>query len=520
MADFDLPPQALRLIARAFTREMIVGELEEAGIEVPADDEDVITAWVKHVAHVFDPTDNPFSRDSLLMGLTSGGIGFLQDNNLLSDALKRSLLLNVLNVDADPLMQALLSRVLRETQMVANVIERRELDDVEDAINKEHIKIVFVDAFRYGIDQTSALVKRLTATRDYLQFVLFTDVRRLLETCPTLPKELANCVALDKNIAIKDFRAAVNGAIEAVRARFPGLLREARADSKDLVGRIVGNRLRIIEVIGRGGQATIYRSDHLLMNRQCAVKVPSDEVMSDPDQAARFLREAKLASAVQHPNIVSVFDFGTDDKGTTFMAMELVDGTPLDELLEESGGTLPVEEVMSYARGAAAGLAAIHAMGLVHRDLKPGNVLLHKTGDGRVIPKLSDFGFAIGPESIGGARLTMEGIVVGTIKYLSPEQGQAKPVDHRADIFSFAMMLYRLLTGQVPFDDDNVAQSLIKRIREPAPPIRQLKPDLPVNDEFEKILLKMLEKKPEDRPDSAMAVVAAMDKALGFERKY
>jgi hypothetical protein len=261
MAEFDLPPTALRLIARAFTREMIVGELQQAGLEVPAGDEEVITAWVKHLAHVFDPSDNPFSRDSLLMGLTSGGIGFLQDNALLSDALKRSLLLNVLNVDADPLMQALLSRVLRETQMVANVIERRELQDVEDAINKEHIKIVFVDAFRYGVEQSSAMVQRLTATRDSLQFVLFTDVRRLLESCPTLPRELASCVALDKNIAIKDFRAAVNGAIEAVRARFPGLLREARADSKDLVGRIVGNRLRIIEVVGRGGQATIYRAD-------------------------------------------------------------------------------------------------------------------------------------------------------------------------------------------------------------------------------------------------------------------
>ncbi|HUT79000.1 MAG TPA: serine/threonine-protein kinase, partial [Polyangia bacterium] len=249
-------------------------------------------------------------------------------------------------------------------------------------------------------------------------------------------------------------------------------------------------------------------------------QVPFDEVMLDKDQAARFLREAKLASAVQHPNIVSVFDFGTDDKGTTFMAMEYVDGHPLDELLEERGGTLPLADVMEYARGIAAGLAAVHAMGLVHRDLKPGNVLLHRLGDGRIVPKLSDFGFAIGPESIGGARLTMEGIVVGTIKYLSPEQGQALPVDHRADIFSLALMLYRLLTGQVPFDDDNVAQSLIKRIREPAPPIRHFKPDLEVNEEFERLLLQMLAKQPDERPDSAMAVVAAMDKALGFERKY
>jgi tRNA A-37 threonylcarbamoyl transferase component Bud32 len=416
-------------------------------------------------------------------------------------------------------MQALLGRVLRETATVANVIDGQGIDDLENVINKELVKIVFVDAYRYDILELARLVSELTASRDYLQFVLFTDVQRLLEICPTLPEALRNCVTLDKNISLKDFKPAVHGAIEAVRARFPGLLRESRPDAKDLVGRIVGNRLRIIEVIGRGGQATIYRADHLLMNRQCAVKVPFDEVMLDPDRSARFLREAKLASAVQHPNIVSVFDFGTDDKGTTFMAMELVDGKPLDIVLEERGGTLPVKEVIDYARGIAGGLAAIHATGLVHRDLKPGNVLLHNTLDGRVIPKLSDFGFAIGPETIGGARLTMEGIVVGTIKYLSPEQGQALPVDHRSDIFSFSMMLYRLITGEVPFDDENVAQALIKRVRDQAPTLRQLRPDVEVNDEAEQLLLSMLAKDPNKRPDSAMAVVAAIERALGMERK-
>lgn len=520
MSDFSLPPQAFRLIARAFTRDMIVGELTQAGLDVPASDQDVIAVWVKHLAHIFDPTDNPFSLDSLLMGLTAGGIGFLQDNNLLSDALKRALLLNVLVIDGDPLMQALLARVLRETPMVANVLDGTGLDKLEELIDREHIKVVFIDAYRYDMTQVAQVYERLRQKRDYLQFVLFIDVIRAFESCPRLPDSLSNCVVLDKNISIKDFKHAVRGAIEAVRALFPGLLREARPDAKDLVGRIVGNRLRIIDVIGRGGQATIYRADHLLMNRQCAVKVPFDEVLRDREQAARFLREAKLASAVQHPNIVSVFDFGTDDKGTTFMAMELVDGDPLDELLEERGGTLPIEEVMNIARGIAAGLTAIHAMGLVHRDLKPGNVLLHNTADGRVIPKLSDFGFAIGPETLGGPRLTMEGIVVGTVKYLSPEQGQAKPVDHRADIFSFGMTLYRLLTGIVPFDHENIAKALIARIRESAPPLRQLKPDLPVSDDFERLMLSMLAKDPDERPDSAMAVVASMDKALGFERKY
>jgi serine/threonine protein kinase len=242
--------------------------------------------------------------------------------------------------------------------------------------------------------------------------------------------------------------------------------------------------------------------------------------MRDPDSSARFIREAKLASAVQHPNIVSVFDFGNDDKGTTFMAMELVDGKPLDDHLMQRGGVLPLEEVMTYARGIAGGLAAIHAMGLIHRDLKPGNVLLHHIPDGRVVPKLSDFGFAIGPEAIGGARFTMDGIVVGTVKYLSPEQGQAKPVDYRSDIFSFGLMLYKLLTGRVPFDDRNVAKALFKRVKEPTPPIRQFKPDLPINDEAERLLLSMLAKNPEERPDSAMAVIAAMDRSLGLERKY
>jgi tRNA A-37 threonylcarbamoyl transferase component Bud32 len=517
--DFTLPPQAYRLIARAFTRDMIVGELEQANVAIPEDDKEVISVWVQHLAHVFDPTDNPFSLDSLLMGLTAGGISFLQNNDLLSDALKRALLLNVLIVESDVLMQALLARVLRETPMVANVLEDSDFGNINDRIEKEFVKIVFLDANRFEIGTLERMIKKFTEEKDYLQFVIFSDVKHLLNNCPNLPETLTNCVTLDKNISINDFKPAVHGAIEAVRNRFPGLLRDSRPDAKDLVGRIIGNRLRIIEVIGRGGQATIYRADHLLMNRQCAVKVPFDEIMRDPDASARFLREAKLASAVQHPNIVSVFDFGTDDRGTTFMAMELVDGEPLDDHLENQGGTLPIEEVMECARGVAAGLTAIHAMGLVHRDLKPGNVLLHNTPDGRVIAKLSDFGFAIGPETIGGARFTLEGIVVGTVKYLSPEQGQALPVDHRADIFSFGMMLYRLLTGEVPFDDANIAMALLNRVKEPAPPIRQIKPDLPITDEAEKLLLTMLEKKPDDRPDAAMSIIAAMDKALGFSRK-
>ncbi|MCP4676463.1 MAG: serine/threonine protein kinase [Deltaproteobacteria bacterium] len=520
MGNVNIPPQAYRLIARAFTRDMIVSELEQAGLDIPQDDKEVIGIWVQHLAHVFDPTDNPFSLDSLLMGLTAGGIGFLQDNGLLSDALKRALLLNVLVLDTNSLMQALLARVLRETPTVANVIEGASFDDLKDVIDKELVKIVFIDAYRYEVDVVAKLYKELSESRDYLQFVLFSDIKRLLESCPTLPTSLENCVVLDKNTAIKDFKPAVYGAIEAVRARFPGLLRDSRPDAKDLVGRIVGNRLRVIEVIGRGGQATIYRADHLMMNRQCALKVAYDEVMRDPDASGRFLREAKLASAVQHPNIVSVFDFGTDDNGTTFMAMELVDGKPLDIVLEEQGGTLPLEDVLEYARGVAAGLTAIHAMGLVHRDIKPGNVLLHNMPDGRVIPKLSDFGFAIGPEMIGGARFTMDGIVVGTVKYLSPEQGQAKEVDHRTDIFSLGMMLYRLLVARVPFEDENVAQALYKRVKDQAPPIREFDSDLPINDEAEQLLLSMLEKNPDDRPDAAMAIIAAMDKALGFERKF
>ncbi|MCP4604965.1 MAG: serine/threonine protein kinase [Proteobacteria bacterium] len=520
MGKFIIPQQAYRMIARAFTRDMIVGELKQANLSVPADDKEVISIWVKHLAHVFDPTDNPYSLDSLLMGLTAGGIGFLQDNGLLSDALKRALLLNVLVVDDDSLMQALLARVLRETPSVANVIEGRGIDNLKEVIDKELIKIVFIDVYRYEMETIVNLIEELTESRDYLQFVIFSDMDRLLESCPTLPQYLAQCVVLDKNTSINDFMSSVRNAVEMVRGRFPGLLRDSRPDAKDLVGRIIGNRLRIIEVIGRGGQATIYRADHLLMNRQCAVKVPFDEVLTDADASGRFLREAKLASAVQHPNIVSVFDFGTDDQGTTFMAMEFVDGEPLDVVLRDRGGTLPIEEVMKYARGVAGGLTAVHAMGLIHRDVKPGNVLLHNIADGRVVPKLSDFGFALGPEMLGGARLTLEGIVVGTVKYLSPEQGQAKPVDHRTDIFSFGMMLYRLLTGMVPFDDENLAKALYRRVKDPAPPIRELKPDLPINDEAERLLLTMLEKDPEDRPDAAMAVIAAMDKALGFQRKY
>jgi hypothetical protein len=244
----------------------------------------MITEWVRHIAHIFDPTENEFNRDALFMGLTAGGIGFLQQHDLLSDALKRSLLLNILILDGDALMQALLSRVLRETPSVANVLETKKIEEVEEIINHEHVKIVFIDAYRYDIEQISKMVQKLTADRDYLQFVLFTDVKRFTETYPVLPPSLANCITLDKNLPLKNFKSAVKGSVDAVRNRFPNLLKEARHNSKDLVGRIVGGRLRIIEEIGRGGQATIYRADHLLMNRPCAVKVLNEELKTDPEK--------------------------------------------------------------------------------------------------------------------------------------------------------------------------------------------------------------------------------------------
>jgi serine/threonine-protein kinase len=201
-------------------------------------------------------------------------------------------------------------------------------------------------------------------------------------------------------------------------------------------------RYRLGEPLGSGGMASVYLADDCELHRRVAVKLLADNLAVDDGFRARFLREAQLAAGLSHPNIVHVYDLGRDADGRPFIVMEYVDGCSLAELLEREG-PLAAERVLAIARDCCAGLAYAHAHGLVHRDLKPHNLLLDR--EGRV--KIADFGIA---RSVDGRDITLAGSVLGTIGYLAPEQARGEPVTSAADMYGLGVTLYQLTAGQMP----------------------------------------------------------------------
>jgi eukaryotic-like serine/threonine-protein kinase len=234
---------------------------------------------------------------------------------------------------------------------------------------------------------------------------------------------------------------------------------------------------RLGEEIGRGGMGVVYRATDTRLGRALAIKMLPADATADPDRNARFVREAQAASALNHPHIVTIYDIDEAD-GVTFIAMELVDGTPLDQLLAE--GPLPVPRALEYAAQTAAALDAAHATGIVHRDIKPGNIMV--TRDGRV--KVLDFGLAklverAPDEATKTAFGTRVGTIVGTAAYMSPEQAEARPVDRRSDIFSLGAVLYEMLAGRRPFAGTSDIGTITAILRDTPAPLRTARKDVP-----------------------------------------
>jgi serine/threonine protein kinase len=210
----------------------------------------------------------------------------------------------------------------------------------------------------------------------------------------------------------------------------------------DLEGRILNGRYQLTSLLGVGGMASVYLADDRVLQRQVAVKVLSPVYAQDPSFVERFRREARTAARLSHPNIVAVFDSGSDAE-QHYLVMEYVPGQSLAELLARQGRLAP-QRAAELAVEVCAALAAAHAQGLVHRDIKPGNVLVGPNG--RV--KVTDFGIA---KAAVAATVTGSGMVLGTAAYLSPEQAQGGPVDARSDLYGLGCVLYELLTGTPPF---------------------------------------------------------------------
>lgn len=255
-----------------------------------------------------------------------------------------------------------------------------------------------------------------------------------------------------------------------------------------------GGRYELIQKIARGGMAEVYMAKDQLLDRPVALKVLFPELSVNVSFVERFRREAQAAANLSHPNIVSVFDWGEADN-TYFIVMELVEGVTLASLIKESGRIQP-QKAAAIAADVSASLAVAHKHGVIHRDVKPSNVLL--TEDGQV--KVTDFGIARAATADGD--LTQTGAVMGTATYIPPEQAQGLVVDGRSDVYSLGVVLYEMLVGKVPFSGDSPLAIAYKHVREEAPHPRALVPEIP--EGLEAIVLKAMAKDPAARYQSAV----------------
>ena len=260
--------------------------------------------------------------------------------------------------------------------------------------------------------------------------------------------------------------------------------------------RILAGRYRLEEVIGRGGMSTVYRGTDTSLDRVVAVKVALDPLVEEsPIYLARFTQEAKSAASIGHPGVVTVYDAGADGP-TRFIVMEFVPGKSLADILKEERPLEPARAADIAAQVADA-LAAAHAAGIIHRDIKPGNIMVEPNGSVKVL----DFGIA---RAVDGHSLTQTATVLGTSAYMSPEQALGQPVDARSDIYSLGCVLYEMLTGQPPFVADVAAAVMHQHVRVAPKPAIERNPA--TRAALNTLVMEMLAKQPKDRPQTAAEV--------------
>ncbi len=310
---------------------------------------------------------------------------------------------------------------------------------------------------------------------------MFKDVPGLSKWCPKCERDL------DPNFAICPFDGADLD----------------KTSEEQLMGKTFADRYEIIELIGRGAMGIVYKARHKFMNRMVAIKILHPHLLSDVDNFKRFRQEAEAASALQHPNVVHIFDFGLTSQGEAFLVMEYLEGVVLDDELDKLD-QLPVDRSVDIFLQCCDALDHAHNKGIVHKDLKPSNIVLLREHDRDDSVRIVDFGIAafLGRETpvtaSGSGRM-----VQGTPVYMSPEQIKGRPVDPRSDIYSFGCLMYETLVGRPPFVEDTAMRTMSAHIQEEPESLRARSPELHIPQLLDSIILKTLSKWPADRQQSA-----------------
>ena len=281
-----------------------------------------------------------------------------------------------------------------------------------------------------------------------------------------------------------------------------------------LLGVVVEGRYKIESVIGQGSAGTVYKAVQELIGREVAIKVLHDYLVSDQEFIKRFTQEAKASSRLSHPNIITIYDFGTIPQGNRpYIAMDLLKGTPLSDLLNDRNH-LSVEETIPLFKQVCGALAEAHRQGVVHRDVKPENICLVERSGQKLFPIVVDFGIArLVQEESDVARITRTGTVCGSPTYMSPEQCTSSKVDHRSDIYSLGVVIYETLTGEVPFLSDELVKVMAMHLSDPPKPLNSVRDDLHFSQALEEVVYKSLQKNPDQRYQTMEEFSAALELA-------
>lgn len=283
-------------------------------------------------------------------------------------------------------------------------------------------------------------------------------------------------------------------------------------EGDEYVGKLIASKYQVEALIGEGGMGKVYRAQQIALDKPVVLKVLRQSLLSDERTVARFQREAKAASRLNHPNSISILDFGQAEDGALYIAMEYVSGRDLHQILSREW-PLSEHRVIRIIGQVLSALQEAHSAGVIHRDLKPENIMVEPRRGGEVdFVKVLDFGIAKIQDSTGdeGPALTRAGFVCGTPEYMSPEQARGAPLDARSDLYAVGVILYQLTTGLLPFESDSAVGFATKHLTEMPPPPSQRRPEAKISAPMERLILEALSKNPDDRPQTAEAFKAEL----------